>query len=156
MKFSSARSPLPVFSRHLVAAAVLAVCAGQALAIAPFTIKDIRVEGIQRTEPGTVFSYLPVRVGDRYTDQKGEAAIKALYATGFFKDVRLEVEGNVLVVSVVERPAIASVEFSGIKEFDKDQLTKALKDIGLGESRIYDKALLDRAEQELKRQYLSR
>ncbi len=103
-----------------------------------------------------MFSYLPVRVGDTYTDEKGIAAIKALYATGFFKDVRIEVEGNVLVVSVEERPAIASVDFTGTKEFDKDQLTKALKDIGLGESRIYDKALLDRAEQELKRQYLSR
>lgn len=103
-----------------------------------------------------MFSYLPVRVGDTYTDEKGIAAIKALYATGFFKDVRIEVEGNVLVVSVEERPAIANVDFTGTKEFDKDQLTKALKDIGLGESRIYDKALLDRAEQELKRQYLSR
>lgn len=122
----------------------------------PFTVKDIRVEGIQRTEAGTVFSYLPVRVGETYTDEKGTAAIKALYATGFFKDVRLEVEGNVLVVIVEERPAIASVDFSGTKEFDKEQLTKAMKDIGLGESRIFDKALVDRAEQELKRQYLSR
>lgn len=119
-------------------------------------MKDIRVEGIQRTEAGTVFNYLPVRVGETYTDEKGAAAIKALYATGFFKDVRIEVEGDVLVVLVEERPAVAAVDFSGIKEFDKDQLTKALKDIGLGESRIFDKALVDRAEQELKRQYLSR
>lgn len=119
-------------------------------------MKDIRVEGIQRTEAGTVFSYLPVRVGDIFNDEKAAAAIKSLYATGFFKDVRIEAEGNVLVVQVEERPAIAGVEFSGTKEFDKEQLTKALKDIGLGESRIYDKALLDRAEQELKRQYLSR
>ncbi len=126
------------------------------MAIEPFVVKDIRVEGIQRTEAGTVFSYLPVQVGDTFNDEKAAAAIKSLYATGFFKDVRIEAEGNVLVVQVEERPAIASVEFSGTKEFDKEQLTKALKDIGLGESRIYDKALLDRAEQELKRQYLSR
>jgi outer membrane protein insertion porin family len=156
MKLISDRFSLPLFSRRLIVTAALALCGGHAFAVEPFTVKDIRVEGIQRTEAGTVFSYLPVRVGDTYTDEKGAAAIKALYATGFFKDVRIEVEGNVLVVAVEERPAIASVDFSGTKEFDKDQLTKALKDIGLGESRIFDKALLDRAEQELKRQYLSR
>ncbi|MDB5795220.1 MAG: bamA [Noviherbaspirillum sp.] len=156
MKLHSQRSSFPHFSRRLIAAATFALCAGHALAIDPFTVKDIRVEGIQRTEAGTIFSYLPVRVGDTYNDEKGAAAIKALYATGFFKDVRIEVEGDVLVVFVEERPAIAGVDFSGIKEFDKEQLTKALKDIGLGESRIFDRALVDRAEQELKRQYLSR
>jgi outer membrane protein insertion porin family len=95
-------------------------------------------------------------VGDTYNDDRGAAAIKALYATGFFKDVRLEVEGDVLVVVVEERPAIAAVEFSGTREFDKEQLTKAMRDIGLAESRIFDRALVERAEQELKRQYLSR
>ncbi|RZI42307.1 outer membrane protein assembly factor BamA [Herbaspirillum sp. HC18] len=156
MKLYSERFPQPFFPRRLIAAAAFALCAGHALAVEPFVVKDIRVEGIQRTEAGTVFSYLPVRVGETYTDEKGASAIKALYATGFFKDVRIEVEGDVLVVSVEERPAIASVDFSGTKEFDKEALTKALKDIGLGESRIFDKALVDRAEQELKRQYLSR
>ena len=156
MKLNSACFSLPAFSRHAFAVAAFVLCSGQALAVEPFVVKDIRVEGIQRTEAGTVFSYLPVRVGDTFNDEKAAAAIKSLYATGFFKDVRIEAEGNVLVVQVEERPAIAGVEFSGTKEFDKEQLTKALKDIGLGESRIYDKALLDRAEQELKRQYLSR
>jgi outer membrane protein insertion porin family len=156
MKLHSALYSLPAAPRHLVALAVIALCSGQAMAIAPFTVKDIRVEGIQRTEAGTVFSYLPVRVGDTFTDDKAAAAIKALYATGFFKDVRIEADGDVLVVQVEERPAIAAVDFTGIKEFDKDQLNKALKDIGLGESRTYDKSLVDRAEQELKRQYLSR
>ncbi|MFJ7566023.1 outer membrane protein assembly factor BamA [Herminiimonas sp. NPDC097707] len=156
MKLHSERFPLPIFRRHLIAVAAFALCSGYAQAADPFTVKDIRVEGIQRTEAGTVFSYLPVRVGETFTDEKGATAIKALYATGFFKDVRIEVEGNVLVVFVEERPAIASVEFSGTKEFDKVQLTKALKEIGVGESRIFDKALVDRAEQELKRQYLSR
>src|SRR6476646_3508442 len=128
MKLHSPRFAVPLFPRRLIALAVLAVCAGHvapALAVNPFVVKDIRVEGIQRTEAGTVFSYLPVRVGDTYTDEKGVAAIKALYATGFFKDVRLEVEGDVLVVQIEERPAIAAVDFSGIKEFDKDQLSKA-------------------------------
>lgn len=156
MKLHSERFARSLFSRHILAVAAFVLSAGHALAVEPFTVKDIRVEGIQRTEAGTVFSYLPVRVGETYNDEKGTAAIKALYATGFFKDVRLEVEGDVLVVIVEERPAIASVDFSGIKEFDKAQLTTALKDIGLGESRIFDRALLDRAEQELKRQYLSR
>jgi outer membrane protein insertion porin family len=156
MKLYSEHFSLPIFPRRLVAIAAFALCSGQLHAAEPFKVKDIRVEGIQRTEAGTVFSYLPVRVGDTFTDDKGTAAIKALYATGFFKDVRIETEGDVLVVFVEERPAIANVEFSGTKEFDKDQLTKALKEIGLGESRIYDKSLLDRAEQEMKRQYLSR
>ena len=156
MKLHSERFFRSPFPRHILAIAAFALCSGQALAVDPFTVKDIRVEGIQRTEAGTVFSYLPVRVGETFTDEKGAEAIKALYATGFFKDVRIEVEGDVLVVLVEERPAIASVEFSGTKEFDKDQLTRALRDIGLGASRIYDKALVDRAEQELKRQYLSR
>jgi outer membrane protein insertion porin family len=102
-----------------------------------------------------VFSYLPVRVGETFTDQKSIDAIKALYATGFFKDVRLEVDGGVLVVLVEERPAIAQVEFTGTKEFEKDVLLKALKEIGVGEAKIFDKASVDRAEQELKRQYLS-
>ena len=143
--------PIP----RLIAAA-FALYASNVLAVEPFVVKDIRVEGIQRTEAGTVFGYLPVKVGESFTDEKGAQAIKALYATGFFKDVRIEAEGDVLVITVEERPSIAGVEFSGTKEFDKDQLTKALKDIGLGESRIFDKALADRAEQELKRQYLSR
>ncbi|AKZ63247.1 membrane protein [Herbaspirillum hiltneri N3] len=156
MKLHSAHFPAPIFSRSLIAAAALTLCTGQAFAVEPFVVKDIRVEGIQRTEAGTVFSYLPVRVGDTFTDEKGTAAIKALYATGFFKDVRVEAEGDVLVVQVEERPAIASVDFSGIKEFDKEQLTKALKEIGVAESRIFDKSQVDRAEQELKRQYLSR
>jgi outer membrane protein insertion porin family len=156
MKRDSRRTALPLFSRRLIALAALTLCAGQAFAVEPFTVKDIRVEGIQRTEAGTVFSYLPVRVGDTFNDEKAAVAIKALYATGFFKDVRVEADGDVLVVMLEERPAIASVDFTGTKEFDKVQLTKSLKEIGLGESRILDKSLVDRAEQELKRQYLSR
>ncbi len=155
MKSDLERKALPFFPK-LLAAAIFSVFASQAAAVDPFTVKDIRVEGIQRTEAGTVFSYLPVRVGDTFTEEKAAAAIKALYATGFFKDVRIEVDGNVLVVMLEERPAIASVEFSGTKEFEKAQLIKSLKELGLGEGRILDKALVDRAEQELKRQYLSR
>ncbi|MBW8067909.1 MAG: outer membrane protein assembly factor BamA, partial [Ferrovum sp.] len=113
-----------------------------ALALAPITIQDIRVEGAQRIEPGTIFSYLPLKVGDTITTEKASAALKALYDTGFFSDVRLESEGNVLVVYVQERPSIARLEINGAKSFTKDQLKDALKTIGIAESRIYDKSLL--------------
>jgi len=145
-----------------VIAAVLALCLAVAAAraaaqdFAPFVVKDIRVEGLQRTEPGTVFSYLPVKVGETMNGEKARAALRALYATGFFSDVRLEVEGEVLVVFVRERPAVAQVDFSGMKEFDSDTVRKVLRDLGLAEGRIFDRAVLDNAEQELKRQYLSR
>lgn len=125
-------------------------------AFEPFQVKDIRVEGIQRTEAGTVFSYLPIKIGDTVNDDRVTAAVKALYATGFFKDVRLEADGNVLVVLIEERPAIAQVEVTGSKEFDAKQLKEGLKQVGLAESRIFDRALLDRAERELKNQYISR
>ncbi|RTL54917.1 MAG: outer membrane protein assembly factor BamA [Rhodocyclaceae bacterium] len=137
-------------------AALLATGATTASAFDPFVVKDIRVEGIQRTEAGTVFSYLPVKVGDTLDDDKASKAIKALFATGFFKDVRLEIEGDVLVVILDERPAINSLEFVGMKAFEKDPMLKALKELGLSESRIFDRSLLEKAEQEIKRQYLSR
>lgn len=141
--------------RNLLAGLFTALLAGSAAALDPFVVRDIRVEGIQRTEAGTVFSYLPVKVGDTLTEDKAAAAIKSLFGTGFFKDVRLEVEGDVLVVLVEERPAISSLDFVGVKAFDKEQLRKGLREVGLSESRIFDRSLAERAEQELKRQYLS-
>jgi len=139
--------------------AVLSFCvliASQAVAVEPFAVKDIRVEGLQRVEPGTVFATLPFRTGDTFNDDKGTAAIRALFALGLFKDVRLETKDGVLIVVVEERPTIADLNFVGTKEFDKDNLIKSLKDVGLATGRAYDKALADRAEQELKRQYVSR
>jgi len=130
--------------------------ASAVFAIDPFVIKDIRVEGLQRTEAGTIFSYLPVKVGDTLTDDKASEAIRSLFATGFFRDVTLEVDGDVLVVVIQERPSIAQVEFTGVKEFDKETLNKAMRQIGLAEGRIFDRSTSDRAEQELKRQYLTR
>jgi outer membrane protein insertion porin family len=135
---------------------VALLLAHAATAFEPFTVKDIRVEGVQRTDAGTVFNYLPIKVGDSVDDEKASAAVKALYATGFFRDVRLEVEGDVLVVIVQERPTISQIDVVGAKEFEKDILKKALKDIGVAESRIFDRSALDRAEQELKRQYINR
>ena len=153
MIFSDIRSLLQPAAFKLVACALVSI---PAWAVEPFTVRDIRVEGLQRIEPGTVFASLPFRVGDRYSDDQGAAAIRALFALGLFKDVRLETQGDVLVVVVEERPSVASVEFMGLKEFDKDVLTKALKEVGLSEGRPYDKALADKAEQELKRQYIGR
>ncbi len=133
-----------------------ALAPGAARAAEPFPIEDIRVEGLQRTDPGTVFASLPFRVQDTYTDEKGAAALRALFATGLFKDVRIEIDGKVVVVIVEERSIIASVSFVGLKEFDNDTLLKALKDAGIGEGLPFDRALVDRAEQEIKRQYLTK
>ncbi|HVK54278.1 MAG TPA: outer membrane protein assembly factor BamA [Burkholderiales bacterium] len=141
---------------RVLALALAGICASSAWAVQPFVVKDIRVEGIQRTEAGTVFSYLPVKVNETMNDEKASAAIKALYATGFFSDVRLEVDKDILVVIVQERPAIAQIDIDGAKEFSRDNLKDGLKQVGLSEAKIYDKALLDRAEKEIKRQYLSR
>jgi len=142
--------------RTLSAAAALIFVANTAWAVTPFAVRDIRIEGLQRVEPGTVFASLPFRVGDTYNDEQGSAAIRTLFALGLFKDVRLEVNGDVLVVVVEERPTIAEVEFVGSKEFDKDALKKSMRDVGLTDGRPFDKALADRAEQELKRQYINK
>jgi outer membrane protein insertion porin family len=147
----------PLFPLRPLAACVVALAAvAPARAAEPFPIADIRVEGLQRTDPGTVFASLPFRANDTYTDEKGAAALRALFATGLFKDVRIEIEGRVVVVIVDERSIIANVTFVGLKEFDTDTLSKALKDSGIGEGLPFDRALVDRAEQEIKRQYLSR
>ncbi len=143
-------------SSFVLAILLVFALARQACAFEPFVIKDIRVEGIQRTEAGTVFGYLPVKVGDRLTEDRAAESIKALFATGFFKDVRIEVEGDVMIVTIEERPAIAQIDFTGLKAFDKDAVKKSLRESGLAEGRIFDRAVLDRAEQELKRQYLSK
>ena len=121
-----------------------------------FVVKDIRVEGLQRVEPGTVFSYLPVQVGETFTQEKGAESIKALYSTGFFRDVQIQAQGNVLIVIVEERPTISRIEFTGMKEFDPELVRKSLKTVGVAEARFYDKALIDKAEQELKRQYVGK
>ncbi|NBQ86968.1 MAG: outer membrane protein assembly factor BamA, partial [Betaproteobacteria bacterium] len=139
-----------------VSALVACACVANAWAVDPFTVSDIRVEGLLRVEPGTVFASLPLRVGDVYNDDKGAAAIRALFALGLFKDVRVEVNGTVLVVVVEERPTVAEVDVSGSREFDKDTLKRALRDIGVLEGRAYDQGLVDRAEQEIKRQYINR
>ena len=134
-------SPLERWLRPVPACVALLTVAHAPVvhAVEPFDIADIRVEGLQRSDPGSVFAALPFRVGDSYTDDKAAAALRALFATGLFKDVRIELEGRVVVVVVQERAFIASVNFSGLKEFDKDTLAKALKDNGISDGQPYDK-----------------
>jgi outer membrane protein insertion porin family len=120
-----------------------------------FVVEDIQVKGLQRITVGTVFSYLPVNVGEKFSLDNVAPAIKALFKTGFFKDVSLEREGSTLIVNVVERPSIAKIIFEGNKDLSKDDLTKALKKIGLAEGKVFDQQVLDKVEQELSRQYFS-
>ncbi len=134
----------------LLAVAVVATAAE------PFVIDDIKVQGLQRVEPGTVFATLPFRVGDTFTEDKSTAAISALFATGLFTDVKVNVLQRQVVVQLQERPLVGEVSFTGLKEFKDDVILKALRDIGMAEGRPYDQALAERAEQELKRQYLTR
>ncbi len=145
--------------KHLTLQTMLLVLgglyAGSALALEPFVVKDIRVEGIQRTEAGTVFTYLPVKVGETMNDDLAAQAIKSLYGTGFFKDIRIEADGDVLVITVQERSSVAQIEFSGNKSMPTDKVKEGLKQIGIAEGQIFDKSQLDRAEQEIKRQYLA-
>ena len=103
-----------------------------------------------------MFSYLPLQVGDKFTPEKGAEAIRALYGTGFFRDVQIQEQGDILIISVDERPTINRIEFTGMKEFDQEIVRKSLKAVGVAEARFYDKALIDKAEQELKRQYVSK
>ncbi|TVO77659.1 outer membrane protein assembly factor BamA [Sedimenticola selenatireducens] len=120
-----------------------------------FVVKDIRVEGLQRISPGTVFNYLPVKIGQQIESEETGEIIRALFKTGFFKDVKLEREGDVLIVFATERPAIAKIEIEGNKALETDPLLLALKDIGLAEGRVFNRSILDKIEQELQRQYFN-
>ncbi|MCK9512112.1 MAG: outer membrane protein assembly factor BamA [Pigmentiphaga sp.] len=140
----------------MLAAAALAWSVPAAWAFEPFQVRDIQIEGLQRIEPGTVFGYLPVQVGSQFTEAQATQAVRALFATGFFSDVRIEVRDGVVVAVVQERPTIASVSFNGMREFDNKVVTQSLAQVGFANGRIFDRAVLERAEQELRNQYLAR
>lgn len=152
---TSSYDPTSINTRA-VCAIGLSLLSVTSLAFDPFQVKEIRVEGIQRTETGTVFNYLPVKVGDQVDAVKIKDAITALFATGFYNDVRIEAEGTTLIVSVDERPVVAGISVEGAREIEPEQLLKALRENGLAESRTFDRALLESAEFELKKQYFSR
>lgn len=141
---------------HLLLAAALGSPLSAAWAFDAFVVRDIRVEGLQRTDLGTVFNYLPVKVGETVDDTRASEAIKALFATGFFNDVRVERDGGTLIVTVDERPTIAQININGAKLLDKEQVKSALKEQSLAEGRIFEPGVLDAAVQELKQQYYAR
>lgn len=146
-----------MFRTYARCALIAGFCsAAVAQAAEPFVVQDIRVDGLQRISAGTVFSYLPIKVGDTVDERQIADAIRALFKTGFFKDVRLQREGGVLVVVVDERPAISSIKIEGNQDIKSEDLTKALKNIGLAEGRVFNRQILDKVEQELRRQYYSR
>lgn len=130
-------------------------CALPARAFDAFVVKDIKLIGLQRIAAGTVFNYLPIKVGDIVDERRSADALRALFKTGFFEDVSLAREDDLLVVTVNERPSIASITLSGNREIDSEKLKKALKDVGLAENRVFDRSLLDKVEQELQRQYFA-
>lgn len=143
------------FKQALFLMLALILASASTQAAEQFTIEDIRVEGLERITPGTVFNYLPVKVGDRFDDTLSGEAVRSLFQTGFFDDVRLERDGNVLVVVLRERPAIGSISVSGNKDIKTEDLMQGLRQVGFAEGRVFDQSLLDQVEQELRRQYFS-
>jgi outer membrane protein insertion porin family len=146
-------------SRRLLALALataLSMPAWAQTAFAPFSVSDIRIDGLQRIGAGTVFTYLPVERGDTLDQAKAAEALRALYKTGFFEDVRLDHQGSILVITVVERPAINKLTLVGNKDLKTEDLLKGLKDIGLAEGETFNQLNLDRVTQELNRQYNNR
>ncbi len=140
--------------QKLLAGTVLSVVALSVQA-ATFKVEDIRVEGLQRITAGTVFNYLPVKPGQTIDEAETAGIVRELFKTGFFKDVRLERQGDVLIVSVDERPAIAELTFSGNKSIPEEALREGLKDAGLAEGRTFDQSVLDNIQQELERQFFN-
>lgn len=134
---------------------LLSVFAMPSQAAQEFVIEDIRVEGLERITPGTVFNYLPMKVGDTFDDNRSSEAVRALFKTGLFHDVRLERDGNILVFLIKERPAIGSITMTGNEAIDTDELLENLKQFGFAEGRVFVQAQLDRTQQELERQYYS-
>ena len=122
-------------------------------ALEPFTVREIRAEGLQRLDEGTILTYLPLTTGDELNDITSRQAIRALYASGLFQDVQLLRDGNALVIRVEERPQIVKFEIEGNEKIGGDELKKSLADLGLANGETYKRALLDQVEQELRRQY---
>ena len=120
-----------------------------------FRLQDIQIEGLERIEAGTVFTYLPVKVGDELDENNTANIARELYKSGFFKDIQLRREGNILIVTVQERPAIATLSFDGNKILDDEQLTEVLTDVGIASGRVFNRSVLERLENELVQQYFA-
>ncbi len=147
---------MSLINRKVITLIITAILSLPAMVVAEaFVIKDIRVEGLQRISAGTVFNHIPVKIGERIQSEESSSIIRELYKTGFFKDVRLEREVDVLIVFVQERPAIAKINIDGNKSMETEGLLAGLKDIGLAEGRVFNNSVLDKIERELRRQYFS-
>ncbi len=146
---------LTAYFSGLLLIAAMCVIPVPALTTEEFVIEDIRVEGLQRLTPGTVFNYLPLEVGDTFSSDISAEAVSALFKTGFFDDVQLERDGNILVLILKERAAIGSIEISGNKDIKTEDLLDGLNQIGFAEGRVFDQSQLDGLERELRRQYFS-
>ena len=142
--------------KRIAALILLASLSANAFAFDPFVVSDIRIDGLSRIAPGTVYTYLPVNKGDRLTNDQAQKAIRALYQTKFFSDVEIDREGDIMVIKVVERPSIAKLTIRGNKDIKTDDLKKGLKQIGLTEGETFDRLALDNVQQELVRQYYNR
>jgi len=140
----------------LVSVVPLAIASAQAVDSAEFTVSNIRIEGLQRVSEGTVYNYLPVNIGDRLSAARVREAIRALYATGFFRDVQIRRDGNLLIVVVLERPSIESFEITGNKDIKTEDLQKSLRNVGLATGKTFDRSVLEDVKQYLTDQYFSR
>lgn len=125
-------------------------------AFEPFVVNDIKVEGMQRTEPGSIFAQLPFKVGQKFTEELATESVRKLYATGLFADVRIQTANRVVVVSVQERPTIAAITFTGMKEFESDAIIGSLKQVGFAQGRVFDQSMLEQAQFELRQSYLAK
>src|ERR1041384_4622085 len=123
---------------------------------AAFTVGDIRVEGLQRVTEGSVYNYLPINIGDQLSPQRIREAVRALYETGFFRDVEMRREGNTLIVVVNERPTIESFEIKGNKDIKTEDLNKSLRNVGLAQGKTFDRSVLEDVKSFLQDQYGAR
>jgi len=140
---------------RMLAFAMAVLASTSALAFDPFEIKDIQINGLNRISLGTAFTYLPIKVGETLDEKSATKALKELYKTGFFEDVKLTSKDQILVIDVVERPSISSIKIFGNKEINTDDLTKGLKNVGLAEGLVFNRSILDQVEQELQSQYFA-
>lgn len=134
-------------------AGLLAQPIQQVCAFETFIVEDIRIEGLQRITEGTVINYLPITEGEALTDNRTTEILKALFQTGFFQDIELSREGNILIISVIERPTIGSITISGNDDIPTDNLTSTLKETGLAEGHVFDRSTLEMVRNELERMY---
>ena len=147
--------PLPL--RVLVPTAAVALYAGAAVAQpSGFIVRDIRVEGLERVSKGALFAHLPIDVGERFTPDLTPRLIQSLYASGFFDDIRIGHDGDVLVIRVKERPAIADITIEGNKDIETEQLQEALKQAGIAKGRVFNRSVLAELKRELRQQYFAR